>query len=235
MPSKLPVRTVILHPANDRRTRVKRVEFMTSIKTVVLASLVLALPSTANAALVGSLGGGTGPFVNLSSAGLNNGTVATLTGGMVYTADQPFADVPGADISGSTFLAAGPRAGQPATLSFTNPVTYVSFLWGSPDTYNRLSLTTNLATYAFDVANLGFAVRDGNQAFSQYVQFAASAGETIQTLSFTNLPATDAFEVANFTVTAVPEPATWAMMLVGFGMVGAARRYRNRTSMVRYA
>lgn len=27
---------------------------------------------------------------------------------------------------------------------------------------------------------------------------------------------------------AVPEPAAWAMMLVGFGMVGAASRYRRR-------
>ncbi|GGB28686.1 hypothetical protein GCM10011380_17910 [Sphingomonas metalli] len=31
-------------------------------------------------------------------------------------------------------------------------------------------------------------------------------------------------------LTAVPEPATWAMMLVGFGMVGAATRYRRRST-----
>ena len=208
---------------------------MISFKTMLFAAVAFAMPSTANAALVGSLGGGTGPFRTLTSAGLDNGAIATLSGGTVYTADQPFADVPGADIAGSAFLAAGPLAGQPAVLSFTNPTTYVSFLWGSPDTYNRLSLTTSLATYAFDVASLGFAVRDGNQAFSQYVQFAASAGETISSLSFSNAPATDAFEVANFTVTAVPEPATWGMMLVGFGMVAGAARYRRRGTRVVYA
>jgi hypothetical protein len=41
----------------------------------------------------------------------------------------------------------------------------------------------------------------------------------------------DAFKLAGFaarTVTAVPEPSTWATMLVGFGMVGAAARYRRR-------
>lgn len=39
----------------------------------------------------------------------------------------------------------------------------------------------------------------------------------------------DSFKLAQITaVTAVPEPATWAMMLVGFGMVGAAARYRRR-------
>ncbi|GGB39126.1 hypothetical protein GCM10011380_30750 [Sphingomonas metalli] len=35
--------------------------------------------------------------------------------------------------------------------------------------------------------------------------------------------------------TAVPEPATWAMMLVGFAMVGAASRYRRRAATVTFA
>ena len=208
---------------------------MTKFKVAMLAATAALLPSTANAALVGSLGGGTGPFRTLTSAGLDGGAVATFAGGTVYTADMPFADIPKGDIAGNAFLAAGPLAGQPAVLSFTNPASYVSFLWGSPDTYNRLSLTTNVATYAFDVASLGFAVRDGNQSFSQYVQFAATAGETISSLSFSNTPATDAFEAANFTVTAVPEPATWGMMLLGFGMVAGSARYRRRATKVAYA
>ncbi|KQU47427.1 hypothetical protein ASG67_14330 [Sphingomonas sp. Leaf339] len=32
----------------------------------------------------------------------------------------------------------------------------------------------------------------------------------------------------DISVTAVPEPATWAMMLVGFGMIGGYARYRRR-------
>jgi hypothetical protein len=41
--------------------------------------------------------------------------------------------------------------------------------------------------------------------------------------------------LANVTATSsaigpVPEPATWAMMLVGFGMVGGAARYRRRAA-----
>ncbi|MDP1027471.1 PEPxxWA-CTERM sorting domain-containing protein [Sphingomonas sp. KR1UV-12] len=35
--------------------------------------------------------------------------------------------------------------------------------------------------------------------------------------------------------TAVPEPATWAMMLVGFGMVAGVARYRRRAMQARYA
>lgn len=37
------------------------------------------------------------------------------------------------------------------------------------------------------------------------------------------------------TVTAVPEPATWAMMLVGFGLVGGAARYRRRRMATSFA
>lgn len=34
---------------------------------------------------------------------------------------------------------------------------------------------------------------------------------------------------------AVPEPSTWAMMLGGFGLIGAAVRYRRRKPVVAYA
>ncbi|MBB4152181.1 hypothetical protein GGQ80_000057 [Sphingomonas jinjuensis] len=39
----------------------------------------------------------------------------------------------------------------------------------------------------------------------------------------------------SFDASAVPEPATWAMMLIGFGMVGGAARYRRRNSQVVYS
>lgn len=44
-------------------------------------------------------------------------------------------------------------------------------------------------------------------------------------------------QVTGFSVTpaAVPEPATWAMMLAGFSIVGAATRYRRRASNTVYA
>lgn len=48
------------------------------------------------------------------------------------------------------------------------------------------------------------------------------------------------FDKANFKVSlvplpAVPEPTTWAMLLVGFGVTGAALRYRRRRISVAYA
>lgn len=43
------------------------------------------------------------------------------------------------------------------------------------------------------------------------------------------------FQTAVLTVAAIPEPTTWAMMLVGFAMVGATVRYRRRSSRITFA
>ncbi|GGB15365.1 hypothetical protein GCM10011380_01010 [Sphingomonas metalli] len=202
---------------------------MRSLKLVLLATSMAFAPSVADAALTIGMGGNTTALLTLSSAGLNGGSVATLSGGTIYNSDQPFADIPKGGIFGNAFLAAGPLAGQPATLTFTNPVTYLSFLWGSPDTYNRVTLVTNQGTYNYSASSFAFRSTTGDQSYSDYVNFATSAGETIRSISFTNNPAIDAFETANFSVTAVPEPGTWAMMMLGFAMVGAAARYRRRS------
>lgn len=41
--------------------------------------------------------------------------------------------------------------------------------------------------------------------------------------------------IDNVSITAVPEPATWGLMLVGFGLTGAAIRRRNIRTSVRFA
>ncbi|WP_159065871.1 PEPxxWA-CTERM sorting domain-containing protein, partial [Acinetobacter baumannii] len=48
------------------------------------------------------------------------------------------------------------------------------------------------------------------------------------------ISATNSFELDNV-VFAVPEASTWALMLVGFGMVGAATRYRRRKTNVAFS
>ena len=75
-----------------------------------------------------------------------------------------------------------------------------------------------------------------NTNFSQYVQFAGLPGSQITSVTFGNDPSINAFEVSNFTVgSAVPEPATWAMMLIGFGGIGFSMRRRRRNPQQAFA
>jgi PEP-CTERM motif len=196
-------------------------------QTLLATALLFAACGGAQADVLGTEGGGSGTFLTLSSAGLDGGSVATLNGGSLYTSDQPFADIPKGGVFGDTFLAAGRIAGAPATLTFTSGVSFVSFLWGSPDTYNVLTVTgTGGYSHTFTTAELGLP-GDGNQGISDYVQFTGTDGTLITSLSFDNDPTNDAFESANFSVTPVPEPQTYALLLAGLVAGGFMTRRRR--------
>ncbi len=209
----------------------------------LLVSAALVASFGASADVVGSKGGGFGTFLTLAGpTGVpctsatctltGSGTAGTIAGGTLYAADREFADIPSAIIPGTLFLAAGPTSTSPSTLTFASAVNYISFLWGSPDTYNLLTVNSAGASQTFDIAgthagtsNLGFASTNGSQSFSQYVQF---VGTGITSLVFTNSLATDAFETANFSVVAaVPEPETYALMLASLGALGFVWRRRR--------
>lgn len=129
---------------------------------------------------------------------------------------------------------------------------------GTAGTTTTFATTFNLAGFdamnatisgqvLFD--NFGEIFLNGNQVgstatgFDSLTPFGTSnnffaAG--LNTLSFVlhNQGGPEAFQVSGLTVTAaplaaaVPEPASWALMLVGFGMTGAAVRRRSRAMTV---
>ena len=216
---------------------------MKRLLSVAALLTVVGFAQPVDAAVVGSLGGGTGKFFSLTAAGLNDGFFATLAGGNVYSTDQGFAHPPegAGGLFGGTYLAAGPSAGQPAVLSFNSSVTYFSFLWSSPDLTNDLKVLSSTGDiFDFTASSLHFTVTNGATNFAQYVQFITDTpGEKIISASFTNPNSTGSFEAANFSgignqaVGAVPEPSTWAMMILGFAGVGfVAYRRKSKPALV---
>lgn len=204
---------------------------MKFLKTLV-ATAALAASLGAQAAVVGSLGGGAGTFLTLSAPGACGSctlgtTVATISGGTIYDAKMGFADDV---VTGERFLAAGPTSGSPSTLTFGGGgVDYISFLWGSPDLYNTLTVNSTGAgpnSQVFTTTSLGFPVSNGDQSFQQSVQFTALANGKITSLVFAS--SADAFEVGRFTVTPIPEPETYALMMAGLGALGFVARRRRK-------
>jgi hypothetical protein len=75
------------------------------------------------------------------------------------------------------------------------------------------TITLRSYSYAAPFCDVTGAKRTGNWAFDVLGVNAATGPDT----------------------PAVPEPATWAMMLLGFGMVAGVARYRRRTATVSFA
>jgi len=74
--------------------------------------------------------------------------------------------------------------------------------------------------------------------FGLVFQSAAAPGDGYANLlgvgpgEYAILTANRGFIVGNFTIAQVPEPATWAMMLIGFGAIGLSLRFRrNRRAL----
>lgn len=101
-----------------------------------------------------------------------------------------------------------------------------NFYWGSIDADNQLAIVTSGGTYTFngaDVISSGFGSTSSAEA-NQRVSFALAAGETLQAIRFfSDRPA---FELDDFAILAVPEPASWGLMIAGFGLIGFTLRKR---------
>jgi hypothetical protein len=212
-------------------------------------SLALAaMAGTAQAATVIVTNGGTATFaasktsapgskVVTFDASTPAGVVVTLTGASIVTGSvsgqyaQPF----GSD--GSKYLSV--FGGTSATIRDILAPGYLglSFYLGSIDTYNSFQLLSKTGSVIQSFSGSAFlGGPSGNQVLpntNRLVTITRSSGDPliggIRILSSQNSAEVDNVRF----ISAVPEPSTWLMMILGVGIAGAALR-RRQTFKVSY-
>jgi hypothetical protein len=112
----------------------------------------------------------------------------------------------------------------------------LNFNWGAGQLINRSGATTEQLqiTFGSDVVNTGvLPVASGAFSGWQNGHFQFQATSTSQVLSFLSIGTPNGLPpiavLDGISLTAVPEPTTWAMMLLGFGGIGAMIRRRRQT------
>jgi len=124
------------------------------------------------------------------------------------------------------------QGGGTATLQSTSSFDSVSWFMGSIDAYNTVSILDRLGGVIASYTGIDLSKpfpADGNQSISvtnRRLTFVRQASDPIiGGIRFAS--SNNSAEVDNV-VFAVPEPATWIFMLLGFGVVGVSMRARSR-------
>ena len=137
---------------------------------------------------------------------------------------------PGSDKGALFFLSGGSTILDYAagfTTGFSFNYSMINTLGGAVNVWDGLGGTGNLLgtiTLSLTPSNCpGF-----NGAYCPYVPIGVSFGGTAKSIEFVGVANFVAFDDITFgsATPGVPEPETWAMMIAGFGMIGAAMRRR---------
>jgi len=210
-------------------------------KLALTAVALAALTTTASAAvnLVGST-----PFDSAPAAGesivwnfdtTNDTTHFSFFGTTFPTSVLGVAAAPAGD--STPFGAAEPSANAVFSTNAGFKLNSLSFYLGSLDDFNTLSffhngtLITSFTGNQLTVPNPANGDQTGSDTNRRYF-FTMDAADNVNTVLFVS-NGKPAFEFDNIAaaISSVPEPQTWAMMILGFGMIGfMLRNGRRRTT-----
>lgn len=151
-----------------------------------------------------------------------NGTFASAAGNLAKEGNQ-YLDLVGEGGSGSISQAFATTAGQVYNLSF----------WYSHNLFSGLaSASARLSVGSLSDSITHTGGTNADLAWQRYTgSFTADAAST--TLLFVNTAGgpNEGVFLDGVSVTAVPEPSTWAMLILGFGVIGTAVRRRKQTAV----
>jgi hypothetical protein len=164
-------------------------------------------------------------FDGLQAAGYG----VTLSGGAgIYDGSLGLISGIAAPPPGATSHYAAVLGGGKLTLT-TPLISQLSIYMGSPDDYNQIRFNfVGGGSETLTGQTLAAGGFGGNQSVGRRMTY-NFGGQKVTSVEF--MSSGNSFEFDNIaTVSAVPEPATWAMMITGFGLAGAAMR-RRRASL----
>lgn len=195
------------------------------------AALTFALPSAASAAVVLTSQPGTPVYSGPTPTYDFETPTPAYTGGAVRNTSpagvsaKPFG-------STGNYATSGPTDGIGVlSLSSFGDIDWISFIWGSIDAYNTLDvLDAGGGLLASFTGATVIAAANGDQsdpATNRLVKLTFSGAERTSVDRLVFRSTQNAFEFDNVAVGAVPEPATWMMLLLGFGLIGGAMRSRK--------
>ncbi|MFZ4690097.1 MAG: PEPxxWA-CTERM sorting domain-containing protein [Polymorphobacter sp.] len=201
-----------------------------ALRAALLAAVVVASPAAAvnliaNGDFENTGFGGTGSFYNLGNPGADN----PVPGDFGFTVTLNDVDLI-ANGAFAPFLATGGAYNLDLNGYNTGAISQ-TFATVSGRTYRvKLDYTQNGGGKSADVNVNGSAIGTliGSGSWQSFTTtFAGTGAPTV--FDITSLVGgSGGIVLDNISVTDVPEPATWAMMLTGFGMLGFAMRRRQQ-------
>jgi hypothetical protein len=140
---------------------------------------------------------------------------------------------------GSTgnFWTIGASDGMAGTLDLSGyaAIGAISFIWGSVDNWNWLDVLDRNGSVLKTFNGVDVAMAPNGswtaQAMNPLATIAITGTDRSNIGALRLRSGTNAFEVDNFAIAAVPEPASWALLLIGFGALGGTMRARTRQSV----
>jgi hypothetical protein len=111
------------------------------------------------------------------------------------------------------------------------PLTGLSLYWGSVDDYNFIDFYSRSGALLQTISGTDLPQFDGDQTApitNRRLTFAIDAVDDVTRLVFRSTGEAFEFDTIAVSPDPVPEPGTWAMLIAGFGLVGAAMRRRQR-------